>query len=96
MFIFFLSAPLLSVPLFGGSATVEWITLSSSGVSVADSRGKTPRILQGNDNTIPRWVRKDIFSSCHGKTIVLYSPNFQVFTPPLKTERKTNKQTKTR
>ena len=52
------SAPLLSVPLFGGSAAIEWITLSSSGVSVADSSGKTSRILQGNDSTIPRWVRE--------------------------------------
>ena len=54
---FSISAPLLSVPLFGGSATIEWITLSSSGVFVSDSQGKMPRILQGNDNTIPRWVR---------------------------------------
>ena len=51
-----ISAPLLSVPLFGGSAAIEWITLSSSGVSVADSKGSAPRILQGNGSTIPRWV----------------------------------------
>ena len=58
------SAPLLSVPLFGGSAAIEWITLSSSGVYVSDSQGKTPRILQGNDNTIPRWVKKTSFNLC--------------------------------
>ncbi|KAL9968180.1 hypothetical protein ACROYT_G026523 [Oculina patagonica] len=57
--IFTCSAPLLTIPLFGGSATIEWITLSSSGVSVADSRGSTPRILQGNDSTIPRWFVGD-------------------------------------
>lgn len=53
------SAPLLSVPLFGGSAAIEWITLSSSGVSVADSKGSAPRILQGNGSTIPRWFVGD-------------------------------------
>ena len=56
-----ISAPLLSAPLFGGSAAIEWITLSSSGVSVADSRGSAPRILQGNDSTIPRWVHNKCF-----------------------------------
>lgn len=59
MVVFSCSAPLLSVPLFGGSAAIEWITLSSSGVYVSDSQGKTPRILQGNDNTIPRWFVGD-------------------------------------
>lgn len=53
------SAPLLSAPLFGGSAAIEWITLSSSGVSVVDSRGSAPRILQGNGSTIPRWFVGD-------------------------------------
>lgn len=57
--VFSCSAPLFSVPLFGGSAAIEWITLSSSGVSVADSRAKTQRILQGNDSTIPRWFVGD-------------------------------------
>ena len=56
-----ISAPLLSAPLFGGSAAIEWITLSSSGVSVADSRGSAPRILQRNDSTIPRWVHNKHF-----------------------------------
>ena len=56
-----ISAPLLSTPLFGGSAAIEWITLSSSGVSVVDSRGSAPRILQGNDSTIPRWVHNKHF-----------------------------------
>lgn len=59
MVVFSCSAPLLSIPLFGGSAAIEWITLSSSGVYVSDSQGKTPRILQGNDNTIPRWFVGD-------------------------------------
>ncbi|XP_015773212.1 PREDICTED: sterol regulatory element-binding protein cleavage-activating protein-like [Acropora digitifera] len=57
--VFSCSAPLFSAPLFGGSAAIEWITLSSSGVSVADSRAKTQRILQGNDSTIPRWFVGD-------------------------------------
>ena len=61
-FIVFASAPLFSAPLFGGSAAIEWITLSSSGVSVADSRAKTQRILQGNDSTIPRWVKTIVTS----------------------------------
>ena len=61
-FIVFASAPLFSAPLFGGSAAIEWITLSSSGVSVADSRAKTQRILQGNDSTIPRWVKTSVTS----------------------------------
>ena len=51
------SAPLFSVPLFGGLATIEWITLSPSGVSVADSSGQTAKVFQGNDSAIPRWVR---------------------------------------
>lgn len=77
-FIVFASAPLFSVPLFGGSATIEWITLSSSGVSVADSRAKTQRILQGNDSTIPRWVKTSltsihmlIYSSYIGENVAL-------------------------
>ena len=44
------------LPLFGGAITAEWITLSPSELSLADSKGRTTKMLDDKENTIPRWV----------------------------------------